>query len=136
MNNKGFTLIELIATVLVLCLISTIAIVSINKVVKDSNLNAHKSQVDNILNASITYVSENNSISLGDLNGYTLYLKDLANGGYIDKEMIDPLNDKVINYDTSYVKITKETDTSKTINTDLDFKYSGNYLYVLNIFYK
>ena len=39
-------------------MISTIAIVSINKVVKDSNLNAHKSQVDNILNASITYVSE------------------------------------------------------------------------------
>lgn len=136
MNNKGFTLIELIATVLVLCLISLIAVVSINKVVKDSDKNGHKVQAENILTSAITYVSTNNEISLEEMDGYKIYLKELANGGYIEKNIVDPINDKVIDYDKTYILITKENDTSKTVDEDLDYKYSGNYLYVLNIIYK
>ena len=38
MNNKGFTLIELIATIALLAIIATISFVSINEVIKNSKI--------------------------------------------------------------------------------------------------
>jgi len=136
MNKKGFTLIELIATILIICLISLIAVTSINKVIRDSNKRGHNVQVDGILSSAITYVGDNDNIKLEDLNNYVIYLNDLANGGYIDKKITDPINNKEIDLNNSYIKVTKVTNTSSTDNTNKDYKYDGNILYELNLVYK
>lgn len=143
MNKKGFTLVELIATVLILCLIALVAIVSINKVVKDAQKNGHFAQADNVLTAAITYVSTNNNISMDDINnGYTITLKELADNGFIDKDIVDT-NNKKIDLVNSYVKVTVESDTSRTDDTNslyyvgnMDYRYNGNQLYVLTIVYE
>lgn len=134
MNRKGFTLIELLATIVLLTLITLLASFTVNKISNDSKNNSHKTQVNNILGAAITYVNDNDSIKISDLDGLKIYLKDLSSGGYIDSEIKDPLNNKYLNFNTSYVLVTKKD----SLDTDdlSDYRYSGNYLYVLNIVYR
>ena len=135
-NERAFTLVELIATILILCLISLLAITSINKAVKDSNANGHKVQVNGILSSAQSYVTDNDDIKEEDLVDYTMHLNTLAENGYIDNKIIDPKNNKEIDLNASYIKITKETNTSRTDNSDLDYMYVGNYLYILTLVYK
>ena len=54
MNNKGFTLIELIATLALLAVISVISFVSITSVVNKSKINNCESLVKNIKMAAKT----------------------------------------------------------------------------------
>jgi prepilin-type N-terminal cleavage/methylation domain-containing protein len=137
MNKKGFTLVELLATIVLLCLIILLATFSINKNVDDAKKRSHNTQVDTIISAGITYTNENDSIDLTDINGYRIYLKDLADNGYIDKKIIDPLNDKELNMNSSYIEITEvltvQTASSGSIK---NYKYNGNYLYTLYAVYK
>ena len=135
-NERAFTLVELIATILVICLISLLAVTSINKVIRDSNSNGHKIQVNEILSSAISYVSENDNIKEIDMANLKIYLSTLQQNGYIDSKIIDPKNKKEINLSSSYITITKVTNTSSTDNTNLDYMYNGNYLYVLTLVYK
>ena len=136
-NESAFTLVELIATILLLCLIALLTTTSISKAIRSNKKNSHDIQVNNILTATVSYVSRENSIKMSDLNNYTVTLKTLSDKGFIDSDIKDPLNGKYINLTSSYVTITKETDTSKTDNnSSLDYLYDGNYLYVLTIAYK
>ena len=59
MNNKGFTLVELIATIALLAIISVISFVSINAVVDKSKISECEALVTNIKSAASGYVSDN-----------------------------------------------------------------------------
>lgn len=133
MNNKGFTLVELLATIVLLVLITFLASFTVNKITNDSKKNSHNAMVDTILSAGITYVNDNDSIKLSDLNGLKIYLSTLVNGGYIDNNLKDPLNNKVINMTNSYVNVSLN---DAAVSDGLkNYKYSGNYLYELNLVY-
>lgn len=76
MNNTGFTLIELIATIALLGIIAVISFVSISGVVKKSKVNDCENLVMSIKSAVKEYVSDNrynpdfsvSNIKVSDLN--------------------------------------------------------------------
>lgn len=86
-NNKGFTLIEIIATIGILLLIATItvpSVISIRNINKNKNAERIK---DNILTAAKTYYY--NKIELSkDSKCYTT-LNNLVNNGYIKTPIIN-----------------------------------------------
>lgn len=133
MNNKGFTLVELLATIVLLVLITFLASFTVNKITNDSKKNSHNAMVDTILSSSITYVNDTDSIKLEDLNGLKIYLSSLASGGYIDNNLKDPLNNKAINMESSYVNVS--LDDAAVTNELKNYKYSGKYLYELKLIY-
>ena len=136
MNKKGFTLVELLATIVLLCIITLLATFTINKSVKDAKNRSHNSQVDTILSAGISYTNKEDAITLDNINGYKIYLKALSDGGYLDKIIKDPLNGKMINMTSSYIEI-KISNSVNLNNSDIkNYKYNGKYVYELHIVYE
>ena len=136
MNKKGFTLVELLATIVLLCLIILLATFTINKSVNDAKKRSHNSQVDTILSAAITYTNKEDVVTLTNIDGYQITLKELADKGYVDKDIKDPLNGKKFDMESSYIAITVETTAGLTTQDIKDYKYDGNYLFTLHAVYK
>ena len=61
MNKKGFTLVELLAVIVVLGLISLLTIPAVDRIIKDNREKADDVNVDTILNAAFDYVQQNPS---------------------------------------------------------------------------
>ena len=104
MNRKGFTLIELIATIALLGIIAGISYVSINKVIEQGIINDCNSLVKSIKMAASEYVSDNRYKrdfvrSVTD-NKVIISGDTLTNNNYLsapiinpfDKESIDPVD--------------------------------------------
>jgi len=107
MNNKGFTLIEVLTVTIILGVIAIITIPIIDKVIKDSNQRTYQLQVDTIKNAAKSW-STNNPEHLPAETGdtTTVELRTLKQTGYIDMKIINPLTNEFF-YDNTYVIITK-----------------------------
>ncbi len=105
MNRKGFTLIELIAVIVILSLIALIVFPAINSVIKDSKEKAYEEQKQTILKAAKQLSYENSDILPAETDGSTETI-ELAcltigctingkqiNGGYLNEdELKDPRN--------------------------------------------
>ena len=117
MNRKGFTLVELLLTLIILGIISVISYVSITSVIEDSKNKNCLSLKKNIESAVKNYVSDNrysNSINVD------ISLSELVDGGYLSSSIKDPYdNSKDLNIDSITVKIVLNDDKtyqSATIN--------------------
>lgn len=136
MNKKGFTLVELLATIVLLCLITLIATFTINKSVKDAKNRSHNAQVETIISAGISYTNKEDNINLNNINGYKIYLSELHNKGYIENAIKDPLNDKMINMASSYIEIRIASSVNNNQSDIKNYKYNGKYVYELHIVYE
>ena len=58
-NEKGLTLVELLAVIVILGIIAAIAIPSIGNIIKNSRVNAVKADAQNVLAAANLYFIEN-----------------------------------------------------------------------------
>ena len=116
MENKGFTLIELILVITLLGIIALIAVPTITGILKDSKEGASKEQQRIIINAAKTYMV-NNSTKLPTDKCY-VSLETLNSEGILPKkEIIDPGNKN--NTLNGYVIITFE-------NNKYKYEYSSN----------
>ena len=101
MNNRGFTLIELIVTILLLSVISVISYVSVTNIIKTGNKKNCLTLVNNIKAASKEYVSDNRYKSdfTSRVNSLTVTINasDLIDGAYLTSPIINPLNREEIN---------------------------------------
>ncbi len=110
MNNKGFTLIELIATILVLALVMSIASYSIINVIKNAKQKNYDLLIEHIKEASETFFQEckysnNSGINCNSIgNGFEITLGELVTYGYLkgndsdnNNSLINPLNNNNIN---------------------------------------
>ena len=130
-NNKGFTLVELLAVIVVLSLVMIIAIPAISKNTRNAREAVLKTKVDLIINESVIWGEDNLNYFLtsnkGPLKSCTgediitceITFNDLAAAGYIkydneeEKLITDPtkkkdsLNDEIIllTYDKSTRKV-------------------------------
>ena len=85
-NIKGFTIVEILAAVIILGVLSLIAIVSVSSVLDRAEENHYKTQKDTLIMAAKSYVQDNRNLlpkNVGDSRIITL--KELQDAKYIGK---------------------------------------------------
>ena len=89
MNKKGFTLIEMLAIIILLSVIALITYPIINNVVSDSKDEIYDKQISELVRLANTWVTKNMD-SLEIKNGYKYYLSfnELFEQGFVSKEDI------------------------------------------------
>lgn len=127
MNNKGFTLIELIATIALLAIISVISVVSISNVLSESDIKECEELLISIKSSAKEYVSDNRYDSLITDNvsdsKITIKATDLVSKKYLTSEIIDPFTDSKLNKDNILVELTLNKDYSAK---EAKVYYNGN----------
>ncbi len=76
-NEKGMTLIELLAVIVIIAIIAAIAIPAIGNLIDNSRINALKADGHNALSAASIYFAENS----GDAE---VEISELKSGGYLE----------------------------------------------------
>ena len=138
-NNKGFTLVELIATIVVLAIVAGIGTISITSIIRKSKEENYNLLLKNINSAAESYYQEckyNKSdaiecIKYDENNGYVVSLGNLVTYGFLKGNAKDSNDEYTIvdpsDNDKSIVncKISIEYSTEKIIvrpysNTDIN----------------
>jgi len=111
MNEKGFTLVELLAVVIILSLLALITSTAITKVVKDAKDDLSETQIQLIKSAADTWMADNlNKLPSSGSCGY-LTLEDLKFYGLLDNKILDPKDNQEIPNDLK-IKISSTTSES------------------------
>ena len=121
MNKKAFTLIELLATIVILGILSAIVVINVNNYIQTSRETSYNTLVKTIELSTELYVAEHsNEFSELDVAGSTFYieLSDLVADDYIDDHIIDERTGEAIPL-TTRVNIT--VINKNNITTDLDY---------------
>lgn len=134
MNNKGFTLVELVATIALLSVITIISFVSISGVLEKNKKSDCEKIVMTIKNAAKEYVSDNRYGTVST----SITAKYLVDNNYLKSNVTDnngnvmfknPFNDNYINPNSITIKIELNSDyTAKnvTIEAPLILKTCSN----------
>ena len=127
MNNRGFTLIELIVTIALLALISTISVSVIGNIRGKHNVNSYYELLKNVESAAKLYVTDNRynlkSISGKDIkcpndNTFTISLEELVKNGYLTTD-----NGEIKNFDGSTLSLSGNSVTVTYDCTKKNFTY-------------
>jgi type IV pilus assembly protein PilA len=91
MKNKGFTLIEILAVIVVLAIVSVIVVPAIDRFLRNADNTAYQVQIDAIIDAVKNWEADHPS-SLPANNGdeYVVYLSELKAGNYVREDLINP----------------------------------------------
>jgi len=90
MNKKGFTLIELMAVVTILVILSLIIVPIVDKNVKRSKEDMYKIQIENIRLAGEGYFSDNVSSRPATSSFCSVSIDTLVSQGYISGDVVNP----------------------------------------------
>ncbi|WP_392453983.1 prepilin-type N-terminal cleavage/methylation domain-containing protein [Chryseomicrobium aureum] len=104
LNQKGLTLIELLAVIVILAIIAAIAVPAIGNLIENSRYNAIKADAVNALNAANLYYTENPDAADGVL------ISTLETDGYLDSAG---------NLDTDGT-VSKDSPRSLTVSVEAD----------------
>ncbi|RKQ18071.1 prepilin-type N-terminal cleavage/methylation domain-containing protein [Ureibacillus endophyticus] len=77
-NQKGLTLIELLAVVVILAIVAAIAVPAIGNIIEDSRIKGMKADIANVINAANLYKVENGNLSA------SITVADLKTAGYLE----------------------------------------------------
>lgn len=118
-NNKGFSMIELLATVTILGILSVISIGAVQMLLDKSKNEFYSSQEENMILAAQTYFQNHNK-ELPKSVGLErqVSLKTLVNSKYIDN--VKTKSSKNCNIDNSYVEVIKLAKNNYKYNVNLD----------------
>lgn len=118
-NNKGFTMVELLAAMTILGLLMSVAIISITRLMDKSKREYYKNQNDNIILATQSYI-QNNTNRLPKNIGQKVNLKliELLNSKYL-KEKIKDYGKNTCDMSESYVEIVKVSEKDYSYNVIL-----------------
>ncbi|OUM87223.1 MAG: hypothetical protein BAA01_09140 [Bacillus thermozeamaize] len=84
-RQKGFTLIEMLAVVIILVIVAAIGFVVVNSQIERSRQNTDQANVRTVADAVQRYIMDKSTAPGG--------IKDLVDGGYLAKGPQDPWND-------------------------------------------
>lgn len=106
-NQKGFTMIELLATLVIIAIISTLTITAFSSYIKTTKEQKLKISEDSIQEASILYVKEYKEVleKNNTNNTYCITVEELIQKGYLKENILDNQIKKI-----SYIKIYKNED--------------------------
>ncbi len=135
MNKKGFTLIELIAVVVILSLIALVVFPAVNSVIRNSREKAYESQINTLVKAAEECTYENPAIlpskgettklNLNCLTGGCTINGVNIEGGYINEDDIKDPRKTSKNIEGCIVINYKET-TNQTIKQKYTYEYQEN----------
>ena len=114
-NNiiRGFTLIEILAVVVILGVVSLITMPVVQKNINDSKKQAYETQIDNIERAAKDWASENlNYLPDKEGTSVSITLYTLMSLGYIDNNLINPITEKYFDTET-VISITRKNNNYK-----------------------
>lgn len=115
--KKGFTLVELLAVIILLGVVGLIAVPTVNSVIEKSRKRAHDMQIKEIEKAAKSWAA-NNLDALTHDSTYYLEVRTLINEGYIsNEEVLDPADSN--QYLDDCVRIVYISEYN-----NYDFKYS------------
>ena len=127
MNNRGYTLVEILAVVAILGILSGVAIMGVSRYLTKSREQAYDNIAESSYDATVNYIMEKNiSVNQG---GTEVLLSELVDLGYLDTP-IDPKTKKAecscSKNDSckSYVKVTT-LPNSDSLTLD-EYKYEVN----------
>lgn len=121
MNKKGFTLIELIATIALLAIIALISFVSVNKILDTSKINDCETLVNNLKTSAKEYASDNRYSKNIDIEQFTALT--LVTNNYLTTPIINPFTKEEINPDS--IKINVTLNANYTVKS-VDITNNGN----------
>ena len=107
--KKGFTIIELLAVIMIISILVTLTGISISRIVKKSKITLTDIQKSEIINAAKSYIANSMNINIDAEECKYVTLTKLKEKGYIEK---------INNVDEIYIKI--ELDSDKVL---IDYKY-------------
>ncbi|MBE6139250.1 MAG: prepilin-type N-terminal cleavage/methylation domain-containing protein [Firmicutes bacterium] len=110
MNTKGFTLVELLAVVIILALLALLTSTAVTKMFSDAKNDLSATQINLIKSATDLWIPDN--LELLSYGGECSYLtvEDLKKYGILDNKILDPKNNKEISDD---IKIKISTSINK-----------------------
>ena len=109
MNKRGFTLVELLATIVLLSIISVISYVSISSVIKKNKVNNCRNLIKSIEGASREYVSDNR-YNFTNRDDKVITAEDLFRGNYLKNEIMDPFTNEKVNSENVKIIISLKSD--------------------------
>ena len=128
MKKNGFTLVELLGVMVILSLISVITVPAVTKSLNKYKTKLCNSQIDEIISAAKTWGNEN-ILLLPENEGetYEISLQQLAEYGYIDEKVNNPVTNENFDKENTIVTITKKGKRYKySMNSDtVDTCYSN-----------
>ena len=107
LNNKGFTLVELLAVLVILIAIMSIAIPSISSSLERSKSKQDTAKQKILVSAAELYVTDhkNNIINnMGSNNCCKIIIEDLKKSGYVDEEATKDSNNNYLGEHITYNK--------------------------------
>lgn len=107
-NERGLTLVELLAVIVILAIVAVIAFVMIGNVIENSKKDAHISNAQQIIAAAKIYEASGNKIGANRREG--VKVSQLQDEGFLD-DIIDPWNNSKVYSGSIYV--TKDTEGYK-----------------------
>lgn len=107
MNQKGFSLVELLGTIVLLGIIMLIAVPSVTQFLGKSKTTYYQSTLDNIESATIDYFIDHSDEIPNTKESKTVQLSDLIEQEYI-ATIKDPDTKEDCNLSKSYIKVTNE----------------------------
>lgn len=128
MKNKGFSLVELLAVIILLGILAVVLIPNMYSHLQDSKDDLYDTQVNVIKEAAESYVADNidiiNCSSIGE--NTEISLSDLQSGGYLKEDFKNPKTNK--NFDSNQIVtvICTEKTNSQTGNINYIYKYEFN----------
>lgn len=109
MSKRGFTLVELLATIVLLSIISVISYVSISSVIKKNKVNNCRNLIKSIEGASREYVSDNR-YNFTNRDDKVITAEDLFRGNYLKNEIMDPFTNEKVNSENVKIIISLKSD--------------------------
>ncbi len=124
-KKNGFTLVELIAIILVLSIIMTISFTSLSKTIENSNNQKYDTLIKNIETACENYVNlpgiYRNVDSVINSNGsYEVTMNDLINASVIDEIPINPKNNKKMK--NGKIIVTKNSNNELVYKVEIEWE--------------
>ena len=117
-KRKGFTLVELLAVIVILAIILIIAVPGVLSIINKTKNSAYDRQLDMIKDSAKNYVTANTVTWTGENPRSTLVTLDmLQSGGYLDKKIVDPRDKKEIL--CANVLVTKDNKNKITYDVDM-----------------
>ena len=110
--KKGFTVIELLATIIILGIIGTIGVVVFDNVIHNMRIKAFETQKESIILSAQKWISDKRGTeNYPNTFPYQLTLEELLKEEYIEKNICNQEERLTIDYKNSYIEIKENNKT-------------------------